>query len=126
MSVKSFLLKAGTALAPLLLMLVFGGTQPVMAAGSTVVVATTPNPTNCGKYHTAQSTDLAAVLNAAKKGKVLVCPGDYILAADVVIDGAKGLKIQQAVKGVTNQPHIVAGAAMSAGLLIQNSTSVTI
>lgn len=124
MAIKSALLKAGVVIAPLLVMLALGGAQPALAASSTVVVATTPNPTDCGKYHKAV-TDLTSVLNTVKKGKVLVCPGDYQLSGDVVITGAKGLTIMQAVKGVSNRPHIVANPDNN-GLLIQNSAAVTL
>jgi hypothetical protein len=58
------------------------------AASSTVVVASTLAPTDCGNVHAAQSTDLAATLRAAVEGKVLLCPGTYNLPGGVVVTGS--------------------------------------
>lgn len=123
MNLKSFLVKAGAALAPLTLMLALGGAQPVQAAAPTVVVAPIPNPTDCGKFKV-QSTDLAATLAAARKGTILVCPGEYALPGDTVIDGANGLTITQAIKG--QQPVIGLASASEVGLEIVDSSNVVL
>lgn len=125
MRVKSFLMRAIAAAAPALLVLALGATPPALAASSTIVVAPTANPTNCGKYHVAQ-TDLAGILNAARKGSVLICPGNYPLASSIVISGANGLKVKQAVKGSSFRPNIVIFQGSTAGILIQQSNNVTI
>jgi hypothetical protein len=96
--------------------------SPAQAAGSTVVVANTLTPADCGDIHVAQSTDLAATLSAATQGKVLLCPGTYNLPGGVVIGGANGLTVGQAVEGI--QPTIMVDPSTTVGLEIRNSPNV--
>lgn len=120
----SFLLKVGAAIAPLLVMLTFAVAPVAQAAGATVVVAATPNPVNCGRYKVAQSTDLGAALAAAKKGRLLICPGTYNLPGGIEVSGASGLTIAQAVKGV--RPKIVIDPSATVGLQFTDSSNVTL
>lgn len=127
MLLNSFLRKAGVA-ALILALVGAQSAQMAQAASSTIVVAPTPTPVDCGKYKTAQSTDLAATLNSAKKGKVLICPGSYLLAGDVMIDNAHGLTIAQAanVKGQDNRPRIIVDNQTPTGIYVKDSSAVTI
>lgn len=122
MALKSFLIKVGAVIAPLVLMVGLGGAQTVQAAGRNIVVANTLTPNNCGKFHTADTTQLTLALSAATKGKVLICPGTYFLNGDVEIDNARGLSIAAAVKG--SRPTIVVDPATPIGLSIKDSTGV--
>lgn len=125
MKLKSLVLKAGSVVAPLVLMLSLGGIQPALAAGS-IVVATTSTPTNCGSHHTAV-TDLAGAIQSASARTILVCPGDYnLVAQNVTVSGLARLTIKQAVPGSTRRPRIIVNPGSSDGLLIRNSNNVTI
>jgi hypothetical protein len=53
-----------------------GGARTVHAAGTTVIVANTDAPTDCGPHHDAV-TDLTAALGATRKGKVLLTAVDF-------------------------------------------------
>lgn len=123
--IKSFVLKAGGALVPILVALALGVAQPAQAASSTVVVATTPNPTNCGRYHSAV-TNLEEVLSTTTKGTILLCPGNYASPGQITISGASRLTIKQAVRGLSNRPRIVFADAATFGLFFENSGSVTL
>lgn len=122
--IRAATIRGGAALAPLLMALTLGSAQPAQAASSTIVVAPTPNPTDCGKYHSAV-TNLDQVLSTTKKGIILMCPGAYASAGEIVMSGASQLTIKNAIKSI-NVPRIVFSNTAESGLAIQNSSNVTI
>lgn len=123
--IKSLAIRAGAAIAPLLMMVVVGGAQPAEAAGSTIVVAPTPTPTNCGKFQSA-TTDLDGVLSTAKKGTILLCPGNYNSNGQIRITHASHLTIKAAVKNPLQAPRVVFSNTAEFGLFVDHSNNVTI
>lgn len=124
MTIQSVLQKFVILAASLLLAPALSAAQPAEAAASTVIVAPTLHPANCGRFHVAQSTDLLATLNSVKGGKVLLCPGDYTINDDVTVAAARKVTIGRAVKGVA--PHIIIGDNKSIGLQIADSPDVVL
>src|SRR5689334_8510155 len=124
MKTKTFALRLSLAVVSLLALL-GSGAAPAAAAGSTIVVATTLSPLNCGKYTTAQFTNLSTAVSAVPSGTILVCPGLYPTGA-ISIAGASKLTIKQALPGAGFRPTLQANADVLNWILATNSSGVTI
>lgn len=131
MKTRSFLFRLSVLAAPLITALAIGGPSAQAAipdmAGGTVVVATSLAPSDCGKYHTAQFTDLSLAVVGKTSGTILVCPGIYgPLAAEIDVANASKLTIKQVLTTTGSHPYLLIGPGAGAGLVAINSTNLTI
>ena len=117
--------RLGLAAAAMAALLWVGSPEPALAAVGPVILAPTPSPSDCGSYHTAE-TDPVAALDAAKTGKVLVCPGTYNLSGEITITGANNLTIARAVTTGATFPTFDMATGVTTGMDIAQSSNVII
>lgn len=102
-----------------------GSLPAAQAAAAPVVVAPTLSPSDCGKYTTATTIDLAAAVTSATGGTILVCPGTYTVNEMILQPNTTKLTIRRANTAPGFQP-IIQVTSGSAGILAQNATGLTL